>query len=170
MVHPDWMPPPRPGDPDSGDSKIWQGLEWGLDKAGDLIVGLLTLFSDNSAAPVGPARYRQPGIIIFDLYFVAGSRLRGASAAEAWARIDEELKKHPESPKFILNMKHIVSSDASGLGTIAKIAMEVESRNGAFALCAANQHIQNLLILGRLDEAIAHYDTEEEGISALSSS
>ena len=96
-------------------------------------------------------------------------RMIGAANAEIREQINEELEEHFESPKVIFNLENVTRMDSSGLGTLVSVNVTVSRKGGRTALVNAGAHIRNLLILGRLMTVFESYNSEEEGILALTS-
>ena len=94
-------------------------------------------------------------------------RMIGAANAEIREQINEELEEHFDSPKVIFNLENVTRMDSSGLGTLVAVNVTVSRKGGRTALVNAGTHIRNLLILGRLMSVFENYNSEEEGILAL---
>ena len=94
-------------------------------------------------------------------------KIVGPAVSELRERLALELLDASDTPRFLIDFKHVHKIDSSGLGMLVNvhvIAAQLKSRIG---IINVGRHIKSLLVLSRLVNIFEHFENEDAAISAL---
>lgn len=67
-------------------------------------------------------------------------------------------------PRVVLDLTQVTFMDASGLGVLAVAGERARSMGGAVRLVGASRGVRRIVLLTRLDELLAMFDTVQEAL------
>ena len=93
-----------------------------------------------------------------------GNVLGGAEAMEFTRAIGDLVRQGVT--RVIVDLSEVPLMNSSGLGTLVGASTSLRSAGGTLATAGANEKIQGLFKMTRLDSVLAHYPTRDEAVAA----
>jgi anti-sigma B factor antagonist len=95
---------------------------------------------------------------------LSGSVLGGADALEFTKTVGDLVR---EGESFVVvDVSGVDLMNSSGLGMLVGASTSLRSANGSLVVAGANQKLQNLFKMTRLDSVLAQYPSREEAVAA----
>jgi anti-sigma B factor antagonist len=95
---------------------------------------------------------------------LSGNVLGGAEAMEFSRAIGELVRSGVR--RVIIDLTDVPLMNSSGLGMLVGASTSLRSAGGSLAVAGANEKIQHLFKMTRLDSVLAHYPTRDEAVAA----
>ena len=99
---------------------------------------------------------------------VSGSVLGGAEAMEFTRAIGELIRRGQSH--VIVDLSDVGLMNSSGLGMLVGASTSLRTAKGALVVAGANQKLQNLFKMTRLDSVLAQYPSRDEALAAYQKS
>jgi anti-sigma B factor antagonist len=93
-----------------------------------------------------------------------GNVLGGAEAMEFSRAIGELIRSGTR--RVIIDLTNVPMMNSSGLGMLVGASTSLRSAGGSIAVAGANEKIQGLFKMTRLDSVLANYPTRDEAMAA----
>ena len=106
---------------------------------------------------------QQDGITIVE----PSGRIVGTAVSELRKALASEIEAS-DTPRILINLEHVNMIDSSGLGTLVEARTLTSQKEGRLGVVNVGNHIRNLIVLSRIVNHFEHFDSEADGISALS--
>jgi len=103
--------------------------------------------------------HNDPAVVSLD-----GNVLGGAEAMEFSRAIGELVRGGAR--RVIIDLSNVPVMNSSGLGMLVGASTSLRSAGGSLAVAGANEKIQGLFKMTRLDTVLANYPTRDEAVAA----
>lgn len=95
---------------------------------------------------------------------IAGDVLGGADAMEFTQAVGDLIRAGVA--RVVIDLSEVYLMNSSGLGMLVSAAKSLKSVQGVLSVAGANEKIQSLFKMTRLDLLFAQYPTREEALAA----
>ena len=95
---------------------------------------------------------------------LSGNVLGGAEAMEFSRAIGDLVRDGVR--RMIVDLSDVPLMNSSGLGMLVGASTSLRSAGGSLAIAGANEKIQHLFRMTRLDSVLTHYPTRDEAVAA----
>ena len=95
---------------------------------------------------------------------LSGNVLGGAEAMEFSRAIGDLVRDGVR--RMIVDLSDVPLMNSSGLGMLVGASTSLRSAGGSLAIAGANEKIQHLFKMTRLDSVLTHYPTRDEAVAA----
>jgi anti-sigma B factor antagonist len=106
--------------------------------------------------------HSDPAVIL-----LSGNVLGGAEAMEFSRAVGELVRDGIR--RVVVDLTEVPLMNSSGLGMLVGASTTLRSAGGSVAVAGANEKIQGLFKMTRLDSVLAQYATRDEAVAAYSS-
>ena len=106
---------------------------------------------------------QQDGVTIVE----PSGKIVGPSVSELREVILPEIEA-ADAPRILINFQNVNMIDSSGLGALMEARALASRKSGRIGVTNVGKHIRNLIVLSRIVSHFEHFDSEDAGVSGLS--